>query len=106
MWDAAAKSALKELEDWRRKHVVRGVGDLVWGYEQRQVNQATKVLHELVRNLQGPDKSNGGISADAFRAKHGDRYNVVTALDPAHVETPDLGTAYAVAEFLLNLLNV
>jgi hypothetical protein len=36
-------------------------------------------------------------TADAFGAKHGDRYNVVTRLDPAHVETPDVGTAYAVA---------
>jgi hypothetical protein len=32
-------------------------------------------------------------TADAFRAKHGDRYDVVTALDPAHVETPDLSKA-------------
>jgi len=45
-------------------------------------------------------------TADAFRAKHGDRYDVVTALDPAHVETPDSSKAYVVAEFMLNLLNI
>ena len=44
-------------------------------------------------------------TADTFRAKHGDRYEVVTALDPAHVELPDLGKAYTVAEFMLNLLD-
>jgi hypothetical protein len=44
--------------------------------------------------------------AEAFRAKHGDRYDVVTSLDPAHVETPDLEKAYAVAEFMLNLLDI
>jgi hypothetical protein len=44
--------------------------------------------------------------ADAFRAKHGDRYEVVTTLDPAHVDTPDLASAYAVAEFMLNLLSI
>jgi len=45
-------------------------------------------------------------AADAFRAKHGDRYEVVTTLDPAHVETPDLTKGYAVAEFMLNLLEI
>ena len=45
-------------------------------------------------------------TADAFHAKHGDRYDVAIALDPAHVETPDLGKAYAVAEFMLNLLDI
>ena len=44
--------------------------------------------------------------ADEFRAKHGDRYDVVTTLDPAHVTTPDLASAYAVAEFMLNLLDI
>jgi hypothetical protein len=47
-----------------------------------------------------------GRTADAFQAKHGDRYDVVTTLDPAHVETPDLDKAYAVAEFMLNLLDI
>jgi hypothetical protein len=28
----------------------------------------------------------GGL-ADTFRAKHGDRYDVTTTFDPAHVET-------------------
>jgi hypothetical protein len=44
--------------------------------------------------------------AEAFRAKHGDRYDVVTTLEPAQVETPDLDKAYAVAEFMLNLLDI
>lgn len=44
--------------------------------------------------------------ADEFRAKHGDRYDVRTTLDPAHVTTPDLASTYAVAEFMLNLLNI
>lgn len=43
---------------------------------------------------------------EAFRAKHGDRYEVVTAMDPAHVETPDLARTYGVAEFMLNLLDM
>ena len=47
-----------------------------------------------------------GRTADAFRAKHGDRYDVVTTLDPAHVETSDFPKAYAVAEFMLNLLDI
>jgi hypothetical protein len=45
-------------------------------------------------------------TADAFRATHGDRYEVVTTLDPAHVVPPDLAKAYAVAEFMLNLLDI
>lgn len=45
-------------------------------------------------------------TVEAFRAKHGGRYEVVTTLDPAHVETPDLATTYAVAEFMLNLLEI
>jgi hypothetical protein len=44
--------------------------------------------------------------ADMFRAKHGDRYDVVTTPDPAHVDTPDLPSAFAVAEFMLNLLTI
>ena len=42
----------------------------------------------------------------AFRAKHGDRYDVVTTIDPAHVETSEPASAYAVAEFMLNLLPI
>ena len=45
-------------------------------------------------------------TADLFRTKHGDRYEVVTTLDPAEVVTPDLTTTYAVAEFMLNLLTM
>lgn len=44
--------------------------------------------------------------ADAFRAKHGDRYDVTTTLDPAHVETSEPDAAYTVAEFMLNLLPI
>jgi len=42
----------------------------------------------------------------AFREKHGDRYNVVITLDPAHVETREPASAYAIAEFMLNLLPI
>jgi hypothetical protein len=45
-------------------------------------------------------------TADRFREKHGERYDVVTTLDPAHVVTPDLPKTYAVAEFMLNLLDI
>ena len=45
-------------------------------------------------------------TADEFRAKHGDRYEVMTTLDPAHVDTSDLASTYAVAEFMLNLLKI
>lgn len=45
-------------------------------------------------------------AADAFLAKHGDQYDVVITQDPAHVEIPDLGKAYAIAEFMLNLLDI
>lgn len=45
-------------------------------------------------------------TVEAFRAKHGDRYEVTTTLDPAHVETPDFAQTYAVAEFMLNLLEI
>ncbi len=45
-------------------------------------------------------------NAEAFQAKHGDRYEVQTTLDPAHVDTPDQASAYAVAEFMLNLLTI
>jgi trans-aconitate methyltransferase len=45
-------------------------------------------------------------AADKLRAKHGDRYEIVTTLDPAHVVTHDLAKAYAVAEFMLNLLDI
>lgn len=40
----------------------------------------------------------------AFREKHGDRYDVVITTDPAHIETKEASTAYAIAEFMLNLL--
>ena len=43
---------------------------------------------------------------EMFRAKHGDRYGITTTLDPAHVETPNLTETYAVAEFMLNLLEI
>jgi hypothetical protein len=41
-----------------------------------------------------------------FRAKHDDRYEVTTTLDPAHVETSEPASAYTVAEFMLNLLPI
>jgi len=45
-------------------------------------------------------------TAETFRMKYGDRYEVVTTLDHAHVMTPDLAKTYAVAEFMLNLLDM
>jgi hypothetical protein len=45
-------------------------------------------------------------TVEGFRAKHGDRYRVTITLDPAHVETTNLAETYAVAEFMLNLLEV
>jgi ubiquinone/menaquinone biosynthesis C-methylase UbiE len=42
--------------------------------------------------------------ADVFQQKYKDRYEVITTLDPAHVDTPDFASAYTVAEFMLNLL--
>ena len=47
-----------------------------------------------------------GSLADAFRAKHGNRYDVTTTLDLAHVETAEPAAAYTVAEFMLNLLPI
>src|SRR4029453_9146044 len=44
--------------------------------------------------------------AQAFREKHGDRYDVAITLDPAPVETRDLASASAIAEFMLNLLPI
>lgn len=44
--------------------------------------------------------------AELFQEKYRDRYEVVTTLDPAHVETPDFPSAYTVAEFMLNLLTM
>lgn len=46
-----------------------------------------------------------GLAA-AFREKHGDRYDVSITLDAAHVETSESASAYAVAEFMLNLLPI
>lgn len=47
-----------------------------------------------------------GSLADAFRAKHGDHYEVSTTLDQAHVETSEQSAACTVAEFMLNLLPI
>lgn len=46
-----------------------------------------------------------GLVAE-FRRKHGDRYEVVSSLDPAYVIASDPASAYAVAEFMLNLLPI
>jgi hypothetical protein len=45
-------------------------------------------------------------TANLFRMKHGNRYEIAMTLDPAHVVTPDLTNTYAVAEFMLNLLDM
>lgn len=44
--------------------------------------------------------------AEAFREKHRGRYEAVITLDPAHVEAKDPAVAYAIAEFMLNLLPI
>ena len=44
--------------------------------------------------------------AQEFRGKHGDRYDAVITTDPAHVETREPASAYAIAEFMLNLLPI
>ena len=44
--------------------------------------------------------------AHGFRGKHGDRYDAVITTDPAHVETREPASAYAIAEFMLNLLPI
>ena len=44
--------------------------------------------------------------AQTFRVKRGDRYDVNLTLDPAHVETREPAVAYAIAEFMLNLLPI
>jgi SAM-dependent methyltransferase len=42
--------------------------------------------------------------AQDFEREHGDQYHVERQLVPAHVTTPDLASAYVIAEFMLNLL--
>jgi len=42
--------------------------------------------------------------AETFRERHGGRYDVAITLDPAYVETTEPASAYAIAEFILNLL--
>ena len=59
----------------------------------------------MVEHFFGHSFDLGGL-ADAFRAKHGDRYDVTTTLDPAHVETSEQTAAYTIAEFMLNLLPI
>ena len=44
--------------------------------------------------------------AEAFRTKHGDRYDVRMTLDQAHVVTKEHLAACTVAEFMLNLLPI
>jgi hypothetical protein len=44
------------------------------------------------------------LLAQEFDRKHGQRYKVERQVVPAHVTTPDLATAYIIAEFMLNLL--
>jgi len=42
--------------------------------------------------------------AETFRERHCGRYDVAITLDPAYVETTEPASAYAIAEFILNLL--
>jgi SAM-dependent methyltransferase len=44
--------------------------------------------------------------AAEFESEHGQQYRVERHLVPAHVTAPDLGTAYVIAEFMLNLLPI
>ena len=85
-----------------RKVVIFGVG-LIGGSFALALRRAN-----AVQEVVGFGRSAETLrqAADAFRTKHGDQYDVVITLDPAHVETPDLDKAYAVAEFMLNLLEI
>jgi SAM-dependent methyltransferase len=42
--------------------------------------------------------------AQEFQTEHGDQYHVERQLVQAHVTTPDLASAYVIAEFMLNLI--
>jgi SAM-dependent methyltransferase len=42
--------------------------------------------------------------ATEFEQQHGQQYRLERQLVPAHVTTPDLASAYVIAEFMLNLL--
>ena len=44
--------------------------------------------------------------AQDFDQEHGRRYRAERQLVSAHVTTPDLATAYTIAEFMLNLLPI
>jgi|CXWL01.1.fsa_nt_gi transcriptional regulator with XRE-family HTH domain len=53
--DEKVTSALLGLREWRRKHLLKGMGELIWDYEWEQVEALTKALEKLVVNLKGPD---------------------------------------------------
>jgi hypothetical protein len=52
------------------------------------------------------DRFNLTALADAFQAKHQDRYEVAITVDQAHVDVTDPSSAFTVAEFILNLLPI
>lgn len=53
--DEKVASALRALREWKRKHLLKGMGELIWDYEWEQVDAVAKVLEKLVANLKGPD---------------------------------------------------
>ena len=53
--DEKVDSALRALREWRRKHLLKGMGELIWDYEWEQVEAVTKALEKIVVNLKGPD---------------------------------------------------
>jgi hypothetical protein len=67
-------------------------------------NRGTACM-SMLKHFFGHQFDLGGL-ADAFLAAHGDRYEVTTTLDPAHVETRESAAAYTVAEFMLNLMPI
>jgi len=53
--DEKVASASRALREWRRKHLLKGVGEVIWDYEWEQLEAACKLLEKIVGNLKGPD---------------------------------------------------
>ena len=58
--NAAVGDAIKDLEDWRRKHLTNALHNNgkqwgIWNYEYRQLTQATRMVRMLLENLKDED---------------------------------------------------